>query len=84
MVDTPQRALRAREGTTVATIRRKNLNIDQSKLDRVRDLLGAKTETEAIDRALDLVLFPDELIEGIRRIGGAGGVTNYFPADDEP
>jgi len=33
-------------------IRRKNVNIDQSKLDRVKELLDADSETEAIDQAL--------------------------------
>ncbi len=83
MVDTRRRAPGSQKRTELPSIRRKNLNIDQSKLDRVRDVLGAQTETEAIDQALDLVLFRDELIEGIRRIGGTGGVTNYFLADEE-
>jgi hypothetical protein len=64
-------------------IRRKNLNIDQAKLDRVRAILGAKNETEAVDRALALVLFRAELVQGIRSIGGSGGVENYFDADDQ-
>jgi hypothetical protein len=46
----------SRRRTVGSNIRRKNLNIDQTKLDRVRDLLGAKTETEAIDRTLDILL----------------------------
>ncbi len=83
MADTRRRARRSQRRTEEPSIRRKNLNIDQSKLDRVRDVLGARTETEAIDQALDIVLFRDELVEGIRRIGGTGGVTNYFPADEE-
>ena len=47
-------------------IRRKNVNIDQSKLDRVRKLLGSETETEAIDQALDMILFREEVVRGIR------------------
>jgi hypothetical protein len=62
----------------VAHTRRKNLNIDQTKLDRVRVLLGAKTETEAVDQALSLVLLRQELVQGVRRIAGSGGVENYF------
>jgi hypothetical protein len=64
-------------------IRRKNVNIDQAKLDRVRELLGAETETEAIDQALSMLLLREELIEGIERIGGTGGVINYFDDDHE-
>lgn len=64
------------------TIRRKNLNIDQGKLDRVRELLGARTETEAVDQALDLLLLREELVAGIERIAGSGGVENVFDPDD--
>jgi hypothetical protein len=65
-------------------IRRKNVNIDQAKLDRVREILGASSETEAIDRALSLLLLREELIEGIGKIAGTGGVTNFFEDDREP
>lgn len=65
-------------------IRRKNLNIDQSKLDQVRSLLDVKTETEAVDQALGIVLLRQELIEGVQRIAGSGGVENYFDGDSEP
>ena len=64
-------------------VRRKNLNIDQSKLDRARQLLGVPTETEAVDRALALVLLRQELVEGVRRIAGSGGVDNVFEHDAE-
>jgi len=65
-------------------IRRKNLNIDQAKLDQVRSLLDTRTETEAIDQALGIVLLRQELVEGVRRIAGSGGVENYFDGDSEP
>jgi hypothetical protein len=65
-------------------LRRKNLNIDQKKLNQVRSLLGVRTETEAVDQALDLVLFRQELVRGIRRIAGSGGVENAFDGDAEP
>lgn len=65
-------------------IRRKNLNIDQAKLDRARDALGAETETEAVDRALDLVLVREELMAGVREIAGTGGVEDVYTADREP
>ena len=40
---------------------RKNVVMDQRKLDTARRLLGVETETEAIDVALDLVAFRREL-----------------------
>jgi hypothetical protein len=59
-------------------IRRKNLNIDQDKLDRAVEILGARSETDAIDQALDLLIFREELSAGIDRIAGKGGIENYF------
>ena len=65
-------------------VHRKNLNIDQNKLDRVKDALGADTETEAVDQALALVLLREDLLEGVRKIAGSGGVENVFEDDREP
>jgi hypothetical protein len=79
MTDTKVRGLRS-----PATVRRKNLNIDQAKLDRVRELLGADTETEAVDLALSALLLREELIAGVRRVAGSGGVENVFDGDVEP
>ena len=81
MADT--KSISSERGST-PRIRRKNLNIDQRKLDRVRKLLGTDTETEAIDQALDMILFREELVGGIERIAGTGGVKNVFEDDTEP
>lgn len=69
---------------TEPRIRRKNINIDQAKLDRVRELLAASSETEAVDQALSMLLLREELIEGIEQIAGTGGVENVFEDDREP
>jgi hypothetical protein len=53
-------------------IRRKNLNLDQAKLDRAVELLGARTETDALDQALDLVIFHEEAAAGLRALAGRG------------
>ncbi len=71
-------------GSRATKIRRKNLNIDQAKLDRVRKLLGASTETEAVDQALSALLLREEVTAGIRRIAGTGGLRNVFEDDREP
>ena len=60
-------------------IRRKNLNIDQHKLDRLVEILDAHSETEAIDRVIDEALLRHDLVEGVRRIAGKGELENYFP-----
>ncbi len=57
---------------TQPEIRRKNLNLDQAKLDRAVELLGARTETDALDQALDLVIFYQEAVAGFRALAGRG------------
>jgi hypothetical protein len=57
---------------------RKNLHIDQRKLDVARKALGAKTETETVDAALDAIAFRNELYEGVRRLRAAGGVKDIY------
>jgi hypothetical protein len=49
---------------------RKNFRLNQAKLDRARRLLGADTETETVDQALDLVAFRYEVLAGVRRLAG--------------
>lgn len=49
---------------------RKNYRLAQSKLDLARRLLGTKTETETIERALDLVAFGERLAQGTERARG--------------
>lgn len=76
--------MKSSEGRSRSNIRRKNLNIDQAKLDRARMLLGADTETETVDQALSALLLREELIAGVRAIAGSGGVENVFDGDREP
>ena len=49
---------------------RKNFRLTQSKLDTAQRLLGTKTETETIERALDLVAFGAQLARGTERARG--------------
>lgn len=75
---------KGRNAASDRSVRRKNLNIDQAKLDRVRELLGAATETEAVDEALSMLLLREELVAGVKSIAGTGGVENAFENDSEP
>jgi hypothetical protein len=52
--------------------------MDQRKLDVARRALGADTETEAIDRALDLVAFGEELAKGFAAVRSTGGVDDVL------
>lgn len=57
---------------------RKNVVMDQRKLDVARRALGVATETEAIDQALDFVAFREELVEGFAAVRRSGGVDDVF------
>ena len=57
---------------------RKNLHIDQRKLDVARRALGTKTETETVDAALDAIAFRKELSDGVARLRAAGGLKDIY------
>jgi hypothetical protein len=65
-----------------SALKRKNLILDQAKIDRAREILGAATETEAITRALDavndLAVFRHELDRGLDELAGKGGFSDHF------
>ena len=62
--------------------RRKNIFIDQERIDRVRTLLRAETETETIDRALamaeDYVAFEAQVLGGLAGLSGHGDIEDHF------
>jgi hypothetical protein len=49
---------------------RKNFRLDQKRLDAVKRVLGARTETEAVETALDMILFRRELVAGVDAMVG--------------
>lgn len=53
--------------------KRKNILVDQRKLDAAKTALGALTETAAIDAALDLVVFRTEVFSALDRVAADGG-----------
>ena len=59
---------------------RKNVVMDQRKLDVARRALGVETETEAIDQALDFVVFREELARGFTAVRRSGGVDDVLEA----
>jgi hypothetical protein len=58
--------------------RHKHLKLDQSKIDRAKKLLGAKTEQETIERALDLVLGEEAILKAHRRTKAVGGFEDVL------
>ena len=57
-------------------MKRKNMLIDQRKLDAAKAALGAETETAAVDAALDLVAFRTEVFHGLDKLAAAGGLAH--------
>ena len=56
---------------------RKNMRIDQKKLDEVKRLLRVSTETKALDAALEEVAFRHGLVEGMRALKRSGGLADF-------
>jgi len=65
-----------------SSLKRKNLILDQRKIDRAKENLTAATETEAIHLALDevreLARFREETETGLRDLLGHGGFADHF------
>lgn len=62
------RIVQTREGTLKDTRRKKTYNLDVETLEKARRLLQAKTETEAIERALQKVIEDREIQESLDRL----------------
>ncbi len=54
------------------------LKIDQAKLDRARRLLGAGTEQETVDHALDILVAEETVLRALRKVKGVGGFIDRF------
>lgn len=59
-------------------IRDKHLKLDQTKLDRARRILGAKTERETVEQALDLLISEEELDRLLEELKGRGTIVKVF------
>lgn len=57
---------------------RKNMDMDPAKLAEAQALLGARTETETVDLALDYVLFQGEVFSALDQLVSAGGLDDAF------
>jgi hypothetical protein len=53
---------------------KKTLLLDQRLLDRARQALGARTETEAVTQALEAVLQREQQIQGLRALAALGPI----------
>ena len=58
---------------------RKNMDMDPAKLAAVKEILGAPTETEAVDRAFDEIIFEHKVASGLERLAETGGLPKVDP-----
>jgi hypothetical protein len=57
---------------------RKNMDMSVAKLDAARTLLGAHTDTETVDRALDYVIFQGDVFAALDNLAALGGLDDVF------
>ncbi len=58
--------------------RHKHFRLNQAKLDRLRTSMGARSETEALEKAMDLILVEEEIKMVLRRIKGKGRLKSIY------
>ena len=63
-----------RSVSVLRSSRKKTLVLDQDLLDRARQALGARTETETVMQALEGVVQRDAQIQGLRRLATLGPI----------
>jgi Arc/MetJ family transcription regulator len=59
---------------------RKNMDMDAEKLASAQRVLGARSETETVDLALDYVLLQGEVFGALDRLAALGGLDDPFAA----
>jgi hypothetical protein len=55
-------------------VKRKNYYLDDIKIQRAKRILGARTETETINAALDLIAFRKDILKSLQQVAGKGGI----------
>lgn len=60
------------------SLRHKHVQLDQGKLNRAREILRAKTETETLERALDIVVSEAEIDTVLKKVRGKGRIRKVF------
>jgi hypothetical protein len=64
--------------THPAPVQRKNFYLRVDTLKRAQKALGARTETEAVERALELVVFQEDALTAFRELCEKGEVEDIF------
>jgi hypothetical protein len=64
--------------THPTSVQRKNFYLPIATLKRAQKALGARTETEAVERALELVVFQEDALMAFRDLCEKGEVEDIF------
>lgn len=51
---------------------KKTIELDQDYIDTARRIFAVRTEKEAVNRALEMVIIDDQIIEAHKSVGGKG------------
>ncbi len=62
----------------MSTITKKTIYLNQDYIDRAIKIFGVKTEREAVNKALELVIIDNEIIQVHKEIGGKGEIEEVF------
>jgi hypothetical protein len=60
------------------SLKRKTYSLEEAKIKKLRRLLKAKSDTEALHKAVDLVLFQKQAAKAWMENAGAGGVEDLY------
>ncbi len=61
-----------------ASVQRKNFYLRTDTLKRAQKALGARTETEAVERALELVVFQEDALKAFRELCEQGEIEDVL------
>ena len=61
-----------------SSLRHQHVQLDQRKLNRALRILGARTETEALDRALSVVVSEYKIDTALPKARGEGRIRKVF------
>jgi Arc/MetJ family transcription regulator len=62
---------------------RKNMDIDVRKLAAARKFLGASSDTETVDLALDDIVFYGEVSGALHRLAALGGLDDIYAVPEK-
>ncbi len=61
--------------SAMARMVKKTIELNQDYIDRIREILGAKTDKEAVNKALELALIDDEIVNAHKLMANKGNIV---------